>query len=207
MRSTLLAFLLLAVSAAAVAEPVTIEGITFSDEQGGFTILGVSGSGSYDDPFVVVEELTDPEGAVLLVRGPVAKLGNRINTLHLVGFALTKVVANATGEAWSLFDIELQEVYGISSDYYDGLSFGQSAELRRPFLSDRFAISEYLDEPHDEIRFREGAVPPGDRVTMSFIVTDATPIQEFYLLQRPSRLISWRRTAGHLLAENDRGDR
>ena len=41
-----------------------------------------------------------------------------------MGFAITKVVVNATGEAWSLFDIELQEVYGIASDYYDGLSFG-----------------------------------------------------------------------------------
>ena len=48
---------------------------------------------------------------------------------------------------------------------------------------------------------------PGDRVTIKFIVTDATPIQEFYLLQRPSRLISWRSPAGSLLAANDRGDR
>ena len=72
MRSMLLALLLLAIPATATAAPVTIEGITFSDEEGGFTILGASGSGSYDDPFVVIEELTDPEGAVLLMRGAVA---------------------------------------------------------------------------------------------------------------------------------------
>jgi hypothetical protein len=47
-----------------------------------------------------------------------------------------------------------------------------------------------LNEPHDEIRFRDGTVDPGDRLTVTFVVTDATPIPEFFLLQRPSRLIS-----------------
>jgi hypothetical protein len=190
--------LLLAMAAAGVcacpgqvrADPVTVDGVTFSDERGGFIILSASGEGTYENPFLVVEEITDPEGAVLVVRGSVQQIGNRIGTLHQTGFALSKIVVNGTGEAWTLFDMELQELYGVASDYYDGLSFGQAAKLRRPFLSDRFEISETLNEPHDEIRFRDGKVDPGDRLTVSFVVTDATPIPEFYLLQRPSRLIS-----------------
>ena len=80
----------------------------------------------------------------------------------------------------------------MASDYYDGLSFGQAARLREPMISDRFQVNETLNEPYDEIRFREGTVGPGDRLTVSFVVTDATPVPEFYLLQRPSRLISAR---------------
>ncbi len=171
-------------------EPVTVDGVTFSDERGGLTIHSASGTGTYEDPFLILEEITDPEGAVLVIHGAVKEVGNRIGTLHQTGFALTKVVVNGTGESWSLFDMELQELYGLASDYYDGLSFGQAAQLRRPIISDRFAVNEILNEPHDEIRFRDGAVEPGDRVTVSFVVTDATPIAEFYLLQRPSRLIS-----------------
>jgi hypothetical protein len=176
--------------AVARAEPVTIDGVTFSDERGGFVILSASGEGTYENPFLLVEEITDPEGAVLVIRGSMQEIGNRIGTLHQTGFALRKIVVNGTGEAWTLFDMELQELYGVASDYYDGLSFGQAAKLRSPFLSDRFEINEVLNEPHDEIRFRDGTVKPGDRLTVSFVVTDATPIPEFYLLQRPSRLIS-----------------
>ena len=40
-----------------VAQPMTTGGITFSDSGGGFTIVAVSGSGSSDDPFIVVEEI------------------------------------------------------------------------------------------------------------------------------------------------------
>ena len=109
-------------------------------------------------------------------------------------WAIESLTDAMAGEAWSLFELELEELYGTPSDYYDGLSFGQSAQLRRPFISDRFDLNETLNEPHDELRFREGSVEPGDRVTLTFVVTDATPIPEFYLLQRPSRLISARPT-------------
>ncbi len=176
------------------AEPVSLGDITFSDERGGFVIHSASGEGTYEDPFLVVEEITDPEGAVLVIRGAVTGIGNRIGTLHQIGFAMTKIVINGTGATWSLFDLELEEQYGVASDYYDGLSFGQAAELRRPFLSDRYDLNETMNEPRDELRFREGTVEPGDRVTLTFVVTDATPITEFYLLQRPSRLISARPT-------------
>jgi hypothetical protein len=181
--------------ASAAAEPVTLSGITFSDERGGFVIKSATGKGTYEEPFVISEEITDPEGAVLTIRGDMARVGNRIGTLHQLGFAITKIVTNNTGEAWSLFELELQETYGTPSDYYDGLSFGQAAQLRRPFLSDRFTTVENMNEPIDELRFRDGKVEPGERVTVNFVITDATPDPEFFLLQRPGRLISSRSTS------------
>src|SRR5262245_8318514 len=133
-------------------------GLTFSDERGGFVIHGVSGRGSYEDPYVVIEEITDPAGGVLVIRGADSGIGNRIGTLHAVGFAITKVVLNATGQEWTAFDLELQETYGVPSDYYDGLSFGQAAKLPQPIISDRFAETEVENEPYDEVHFREGMV-------------------------------------------------
>jgi hypothetical protein len=178
----------------AAADPVTLSGITFSDERGGFVIHSASGQGTYEEPFVISEEITDPDGAVLVIRGDIAHLGNRIGTLHQLGFAMTKIVTNSTGEAWSLFELELEETYGTPSDYYDGLSFGQAAQLRHPFMSDRFSVNENMNEPIDELRFRDGKVEPGERVTLTFVITDATPDPEFFLLQRPGRLISARPT-------------
>jgi hypothetical protein len=62
-------------------------------------------------------------------------------------------------------------------------------------LSDRFSVTENMNEPVDELRFREGKVEPGERVTLNFVITDATPDPEFFLLQRPGRLISSRPTS------------
>ena len=185
---------IVAFAGSAAADPVTLSGITFSDERGGFVIHSATGMGTYEEPFVISEEITDPDGAVLVIRGDTAQLGNRIGTLHQLGFAMTKIVTNMTGEAWNLFELELQEKYGIPSDYYDGLSFGQAAQLRRPLISDRFNVSENMNEPVDELRFRDGKVEPGERVTLNFVITDATPDPEFYLQQRPGRLISSRPT-------------
>lgn len=191
-RRMIVAALAAAGVATAEAEPITLSGITFSDERGGFVIKSATGKGTYEEPFVISEEITDPEGAVLVIRGDMGRIGNRIGTLHQLGFAITKIVTNSTGEAWSLFELELEETYGTPSDYYDGLSFGQAAQLRRPFLSDRFSVNENMNEPIDELRFRDGKVEPGDRVTLNFVITDATPDAEFFLVQRPGRLISSR---------------
>ena len=89
---------------AAFAEPVTIGGITFSDERGGFTIRSASGSGAYDDPFVIVEEITDPQGAVLVIRGAVQEIGNRIGTVFIarareaLGSEFSKFIINQRQE-------------------------------------------------------------------------------------------------------------
>jgi hypothetical protein len=162
--------------ASAAAEPVTLSGVTFSDERGGFVIKSATGKGTYEEPFVISEEITDPEGAVLTIRGDMARVGNRIGTLHQLGFAITKIVTNNTGEAWSLFELELQETYGTPSDYYDGLSFGQAAQpaqavFERPLQCQR----------EHERADRRAAISAtarsnrGERVTLNFVITDAHP--------------------------------
>jgi hypothetical protein len=166
------------------AEPLTLEGLTFSDELGGVEIREGWGTGTLDDPFVLVEEITEREPAILVVRGMTHRFGNRIRSHHEVGFALTKIVRNRTGQAWSQFDLELREFIDNPSPFGDGLSFGQASEVGRPFASDRFIDSIETREPYDAISFFDGAVEPGETVVVSVVVTDTTPRYQFYLLQK-----------------------
>jgi hypothetical protein len=167
----------------ALAEPMSLDGLTFSDELGGFEIVGGSGSGSLEDPFVLVEEITADGPAILTIRGMTHRFGNRIRSHHEVGFALTKVVRNRTKQPWSLFNLELREFLDRTSPFGDGLSFGQASEAGRPFRSDRFGETLETTEPFDGVQFFGGVVEPGETVAVSVVVTDTTPRWEFYLLQ------------------------
>ena len=185
----LAAFLTTAATDAA-AEPVTIRGLTFSDEQGGFRIRDGWGSGSLEDPIVIVEEITGNGSVVLVVRGMGPVIGNAIPTAHPAGFVLRKIVINGTGMPWLFYDIELQKRFGVPSDLFDGLSFGQNSQAGRPFLSDLFQQSVSQDEPRDALLFYDGIVEPGQAVTMTFVVTATGPIPEFFILQRPNRPVA-----------------
>jgi hypothetical protein len=166
------------------AEPLTLDGLTFSDELGGVEILEGWGTGTLDDPFVLVEEITEREPAILVVRGMTHGFGNRIRSHHDVGFALTKIVRNRTEQAWSQFDLELREFIDHPSPFGDGLSFGQASEAGRPFATDRFGDSIETREPYDAISFFDGSVEPGETVVVNVVVTDTTPRYQFYLLQK-----------------------
>lgn len=188
--------LVVAVSAAfavtavgASAEPMTREGITFSDELGGFRILGLSGSGTLEDAFVLVEEVSGDSGAVLVIRGLTGAFGNRVATQHATGFALRKVVTNNTGQDWLRYEIELREHLAASSPYEDGLSFGQAGN-RPPERSDIFASVASVDEPYDALSFADGIVPPGTTVSFSMIVTDETPQPTFLVAQHALQVVS-----------------
>lgn len=174
----------LGVAASAGAEPVSLGGLTFSDELGGVVITEGWGSGTLDDPFVLVEEITADGPAILVIRGMTHRFGNRIRSHHEVGFALTKVVLNGTGQPWSLFDLELREFLDRSSPFGDGLSFGQATNSGRPFGSDGFAESIETREPYDGVEFYDGLIAPGETVAVSVVITDTTPRWEFYLLQK-----------------------
>ena len=165
------------------AEPVVLEGLTFSDELGGLTIVAGSGRGSLEDPFVVVEEITAEGPAILVIKGMTHRFGNRIRSHHDVGFALVKIVRNRTDQPWSLFNLELRELLDHASPFGDGLSFGQATEAGRPFSSDRFAESVEIREPFDGVQFLDGLVPPDETVAVRVVVTDTTPRWQFYLLQ------------------------
>jgi hypothetical protein len=173
----------LGLAAAAGADPVVLEGLTFSDELGGMKIVEARGRGSLEDPFVLVEELTEEGPAILVVRGMTHRFGNRIRSHHEIGFALVKVVRNRTDQPWSLFNIELREVLEQASPFGDGLSFGQATDAGRPFSSDRFAENLETREPFDGVQFFDGLVPPDATVTVSVVVTDTTPRWQFFILQ------------------------
>lgn len=175
----------LTVIAPAMAEPVTVEGITFSDELGGFTLVSVTGRGRPDDPFVVVEEVTDPGEVVLVIRGLNGAFGNRIGSQHLVGFAMTKVTINRTDAAWDEYELELREILDSHSPYGDGLSFGQAAPIGRPFRSSAFSRNREVDEPYDSISFWDGSVEIGKAASFRIVITDMSPVSEFYLVQQP----------------------
>lgn len=166
------------------AETVTLAGITFSDELGGFEIESGSGNGSLADPFVLIERITSSRPAVLVIRGLDPGFGNRAGTAHQTGFVLRKTVVNATVAIWRSFQVELQQELGKDSTYDDGLSFAQGAGAARRFLADRFAAVRAVDEPLDALVFSDGAVAPAEQATLEFSVTHNYPVPEFYLVQR-----------------------
>ncbi len=178
-----------AIPMVAAAEPMTSEGVTFSDELGGFVIRSLTGTGRLEDPFVLVEEVTGDGEAVLVVSGLGADFGNRVETQHATGFALHKVVINSTSQNWVNYEIELREDRTASSPYEDGLSFGQAAE-RPPVSSDRFETVASVDEPYDGLSFQSGLVAPGNSVTFTMIVTDETPRSAFLIVQHALLVVS-----------------
>ena len=167
------------------AETFASRGVEFSDELGGFRLLGVSGNGTKYDPFIVAEEIFEPGTATLVIRG-LGGLTHEGFTTPAQGFRIRKVVLNSTGQPWRQFDLELREALNEPSSYSDGLSFDQVQIVERPFTSDRFAFSNELREPYDGVQFSGGMVPAGDVVSFSFAITDPTPLPEFYLMQTAS---------------------
>ena len=185
-RRTFLAGLVASMTFPATSDTgeLTLGGLTFSDELGGLRLLEGSGTGTLDDPVVLVEEITDYGPAVIVIRGMHARFGNRIRSQHDVGFAITKVVKNATSQPWTLFTLELREKLEQESPFGDGLSFGQASEAGRPFLSDRFDTNLETREPYDGVQFYDGVVEPGETVVLNFVITDTTPRFKFYLMQK-----------------------
>jgi hypothetical protein len=178
------------------ARELTLQGLTFSDEMGGLELLDGWGSGTLEDPIVLIERITGSGPATLTVSGMTWRFGNRIRSHHEIGFALTKIVRNDTAEPWSIFNLELREIKEHASPFDDGLSFGQASIAGRPFRSDRFASVADIQEPYDGISFADGMIAPGEEVTVSFVVTDTTPRYDFYLLQRRDSPISGRAAPG-----------
>jgi hypothetical protein len=158
--------------------------LVFSDAEGGFVLESATGTGRLDDPFVVVERITGNGEAALTIEGLTAAFGNRIDTAHLTGFALTKIVRNGTNQVWRDFPVELERHRGEGSTYDDGLSFAQGPQVTRSIWAEGFASGRVVDEPHDGIVFQDGTIPPGGSVTLHLVVTDNMPAGPIYLVQR-----------------------
>ncbi len=182
---------------AALGAEITQEGLSFSDEGGGFTLLSVTGRGSLDDPYVIVEHVTGPRQAVLIIRG-LKRVGNRIGTHHISGVAVTKIVFNRSEDVWQNYQMELREVETRHSPYEDGLSFAQNTMISSAFTASSFPNLQRYDEPQDTLGFSGKAVPPGESAEFSFLITDMSPVERFYLFQEPLQPVSRLRNPGEV---------
>jgi len=172
------------------ADPLRINGVTFSDELGGFRITGVSGMGTIADPFIVQEEIASSEDVILVIKDIDADFGNRVGTHHAFGFVLTKVVTNRTSRDWTRFALELREVLNSYSPYGDGLSFGQASTAGRPYGSSGFSANNEIEEPYDSLEYSGGRIEPGASASMTFVISDASPEKLFFLLQQPGQVMA-----------------
>ena len=158
----------------------------FSDELGGFRILSASGRGTKADPIVLVQEFHSASPVTLTIRaiGPIQPFAHEEGAAN--GFIRMVVVAvNGSGLAWSQFEFELQEKLGQPSVYGDGLSFDQRRRDGDSISSDAFGRFDRAFEPYDRLRFEDGFVDPGKRARFEFLISDFTPVAEFYLVQDP----------------------
>jgi hypothetical protein len=166
------------------AADFTVLGLTFSDREGGFNLLSVTGSGTKEDPFVIVEEVGRAGDAILTIEGWRTGYPKGTGQQGGVSFNLRKIVINATDKRWTSYEMELREQIDLPSGYLDGLSFGQPMRLERPGSSDLLPQVLVRDEPLDAMVFSGGEVLPGQQVGFDFIVTDMTPTDRFFLVQR-----------------------
>jgi hypothetical protein len=175
--------------ASALGTEITQEGLSFSDEGGGFTLRSVTGRGSLDDPFIIIEDVSGPRQAVLVIRG-LKQAGNRIGTHHIAGIAVTKIVYNRSEDVWQNYQMELRELSTRHSPYEDGLSFAQNTLISSAFTASSFPDLQRFDEPQDTLGFSGKSVPPGEFAQFTFLITDMSPIQKFYLFQEPLQPVS-----------------
>jgi hypothetical protein len=167
------------------AVPQVVNGLTFSEVGAGVTLTGGAGTGSLADPIVLSETITSLDATISI--GGMAAFGqNLIGSNHTVGFALTKVITNASGSDWTFFDNELQVDLGVPSPDDDGLSFGQGCAACRPFTGDLLPTVNEEIILRDFVNFSGGTVPNGGVLTLSFVVTDYEPRDLVYLRERPN---------------------
>ncbi|SMH43033.1 hypothetical protein [Mesorhizobium australicum] len=159
---------------------------SFSDELGGFILLGVSGIGTKADPFVIEQEMVSASPVTLVIR-----VASEIRTQGAPGQFATGMMhlrirsLNNSGIAWTEYEFELQEQLGIPSVHGDGLSFDQRRTSPENRSSDSFRIHDTDFEPNDRLVFSDGHVDPLETADFKFYVTDFTPKLEFYLRQDP----------------------
>lgn len=159
---------------------------SFSDELGGFRILGIAGTGTKSDPIVVSQALQSAGPVTLVIRVTRTIRPYGFTEDHANGFLHLRLeTINASGLAWIEFEFELQEIRDVPSVYGDGLSFDQRRVESRYIASDAFTTHDRNFEPHDRLLFRDGKVDPEAVAGFRFLITDFTPQPEFYLVQDP----------------------
>lgn len=159
---------------------------SFSDELGGFTIRGISGTGTRENPIAIDEELYSASPVTMVIRAnggttPDQQAGD----LATSAIHLKLNIRNASGQAWIEFEFELQEILNHASIFSDGLSFDQRRDNTDLIRSNAFAEFRRDFEPYDRMRFINGKVDPAETASFAFALTDFTPRWTFYLVQDP----------------------
>ncbi len=159
---------------------------SFSDELGGFKILGIDGSGAMDDPIIIHQEMQTSGGSTMIVRhlNPL-QLKAANHTVEDNAVYVRFVTANNSNVPWVGYGLELQEIKDKPSTYGDGLSFDQISRETSFVRSDKFLEFERQYEPGDRVVFRKGVVNHQEKVKIEFVVTDFTPTAHFYIYQDP----------------------
>jgi hypothetical protein len=178
------------VVSSAHAGTLTSGGLSFSDELGGARLLAASGTGTARDPIVLIEEMTGPEPALLVVRNDRPGHEHVSPAIGFLALSIVNVIANRGPWRWAGFELELRTTPGEPSVYTDGLSFDQPRTFHRPARADRFEQVRQEDEPFDRIEFDGGNVDPRDDLRLAFDILDANGRAVFYLVQRPIVLLA-----------------
>ncbi len=159
---------------------------SFSDEAGGFRILGVTGRGTASDPVVIDQEFYSASPVTLTIRIEAPIRPYALDEGYANGLLHVSLIArNASGLAWTEFEFELQEIPGQPSDFGDGLSFDQRRIDGENLSVTGFANFTRDFEPYDRLLFRDGFIDPGHLARFGFLISDFTPVSIFYLVQDP----------------------
>ncbi|HEX6114606.1 MAG TPA: hypothetical protein VFZ10_20095 [Geminicoccaceae bacterium] len=154
-------------------------------------MLAASGTGTRDEPIVLVEEIIGPGPALLEIRN--GRTGH-LDVSPATGFlmlSVVKIIVNRGPWRWAGFDLELMTGPDQPSVYSDGLSFDQPQTWQRIARADRFLQTVQEDEPFDRIRFDGGQVDPAEYLRLDFDIVDVNGTAVFYLAQRPVILLAW----------------
>lgn len=159
---------------------------SFSDELGGFRIVGASGSGTKDDPIVIREEMNSASPVTMVIRTVRPIRPFDYSGLYANGFLHMRIeVLNNSELPWIEFEFELQERLGKASIFGDGLSFDQRRTDSGNIWSESFREYSRAFEPYDRLLFREGTIDHLHSASFNFMITDFTPRWEFFLVQDP----------------------
>jgi hypothetical protein len=163
----------------ATAATLRLGDLQFSESDGDFRITGGRRSSEF---YTIEQEVYGPDVNLLMsIRGFKSLFED-----GYVGIRVRSIVKNLTGTPWTFFDHELRQRRDRRSPEEDGLSFAQGYQSIRPFRSDRFSRVDEETDVRDYINFSRGVVNPGETVTFVYAITDNSPDDRFYLLQRPN---------------------
>lgn len=169
----------LGIATDAQAARLQLGDVSFEEVSGNFQITGGSRS---PDFYTLYQDVTGPDINLLMRIEGFEELYDD----GYVGIRVQSIVRNLTGTPWIFFDHELREEQNTPSPEADGLSFAQGYTSVRPFTSDLLPLANEVIDVRDFVNFSGGVVQPGQTVTFIYAITDNSPDDRFFLLQRPN---------------------